>query len=137
MYKEEKIFLYKKRKKILSAVIYRYKKKIWSGVKFLTPNSLPLQIGIMSHDKKHKILPHFHKKNNFSLNYKSECLYILSGKLKINFFNNKKIVKTRLLQAKDLVLLLRGGHGFLVIEKCQMIEIKQGPFYPLRDKILI
>jgi len=137
MYKEKKIYIFKKKKKVLCAIIYKYQKEFSKGVKFLTPNYLPFQIGIMSHDKKHKILPHYHKKNKFTLNFKSECLYILSGKLKINFFNNKKIVKTSLLQAKDLVLLLRGGHGFVVIKKCKMIEIKQGPFYPLRDKILI
>ena len=137
MYLIKKIYLYINKKKVLSAIIYKYKKKFSKGVKFLTANSLPFQIGIMSHNKNHNILPHYHKKYKFSLNYKSECLYILSGKLKINFFNNKKIVKTSLLQAKDLVLLLRGGHGFFVIKKCKMIEIKQGPFYPLRDKILI
>ena len=137
MYKENKIYLSKGKKKILSAVIYKYKKKFNSGVKFLTPNYLPFQIGIMSHKKGHKILPHYHKKTKFYLNFKSECLYILSGKLRVNFFENKKVSKTFLLQTKDIILLLRGGHGFSVTKKCKMIEVKQGPFYPLKDKILI
>jgi hypothetical protein len=137
MYKEKKIYSSKGKNQILYAIIYKYKKKFSNGVKFLTPNHLPFQIGIMSHNKGHKILPHYHKKNKYFLNLKSECLYILSGKLRVNFFVKKKIIKSSLLQTKDIILLLRGGHSFSVIKKCKMIEVKQGPFYPFKDKILI
>ena len=34
-----------------------------------------------------------------------------------------------------MVLLLTGAHGFKVLEKLEMIEIKQGPFTVNQDKI--
>jgi len=34
----------------------------------------------------------------------------------------------------DIVLLAFGGHGFEVIESCEMIEVKQGPYAGEKDK---
>ena len=34
-----------------------------------------------------------------------------------------------------MVLLITGAHGFKVLEKLEMIEIKQGPFAGDKDKI--
>ncbi len=35
----------------------------------------------------------------------------------------------------DTILLIRGGHGFEIIEDLEMLEIKQGPFAGDNDKI--
>ena len=56
MYISESVF----DKKKLIAIIFRYKKKIFKGVNFLTSKSLALQIGTMNHPKNHKIIPHYH-----------------------------------------------------------------------------
>ena len=37
----------------------------------------------------------------------------------------------------DVILILRGGHGFDVIKNVEMIEIKQGPFVIKNNKIRI
>ena len=39
------------------------------------------------------------------------------------------------LNKKDMILLMSGAHGFKVIEKVEMIEVKQGPFKEKQDKI--
>ena len=36
--------------------------------------------------------------------------------------------------AGDVVLLARGGHGFEMLEDCEMIEVKQGPYAGEKDK---
>ena len=64
----------------------------------------------------------------------SELLIIFKGKLKVYFYNKKKIAKTKILK-RDMVLLITGAHGFKVLEKLEMIEIKQGPFAGDKDKI--
>ena len=33
-----------------------------------------------------------------------------------------------------MILLLSGGHGFKVLKKLEMLEIKQGPFVGEKDK---
>ena len=34
-----------------------------------------------------------------------------------------------------MILLISGGHGFKVLKKLEMLEIKQGPFVSNKDKI--
>lgn len=34
-----------------------------------------------------------------------------------------------------MILLISGAHGFKVLEKLEMLEIKQGPFLSKKDKI--
>ena len=66
----------------------------------------------------------------------SELLIIYSGKLKVYFYNKKKSrVKSVILNKKDMILLISGGHGFKVLEKVEMLETKQGPFLGDQDKI--
>ena len=39
-----------------------------------------------------------------------------------------------MLEAGDVILLISGGHGFVVLEDVQMIEVKQGPYSGDEDK---
>ena len=52
------------------------------------------------------------------------------------FFYNKKHIqkKTVILKKKDIIMLIKGAHGFKVIENLEMLEIKQGPFTGDKDK---
>ena len=34
-----------------------------------------------------------------------------------------------------MILLISGGHGFKVLDKLEMLEIKQGPFAGEKDKL--
>ena len=44
-------------------------------------------------------------------------------------------MKSVILNIKDMILLLAGAHGFKVLKKIEMIEVKQGPFKERQDKI--
>ncbi len=41
----------------------------------------------------------------------------------------------QLLGEGDAVVLVRGGHGFQVLEDLEMIEVKQGPYMGEKDKV--
>jgi len=90
----------------------------------------------MSHLPKYKIVPYYHKiikKINQSM---SEFIYIISEKLKVDFYNKKrKLFKSAILTTKDMILLIKGGHGFKTLNKTEMIEVKQGPFNNNKDKV--
>jgi hypothetical protein len=41
------------------------------------------------------------------------------------------------LAAGDAILLIAGGHGFEVLEACQIMEVKQGPYLSKeKDKVV-
>ena len=59
--------------------------------------------------------------------------------MKVKFYDkkNKDIKKYKILKKNDIILLLKGGHGFEVIKDIEMIEVKQGPYVKSQDKVLI
>jgi len=124
-----------KDKKIFLAIIVRhyYKSK---GIKFFTPNEFSQQLGYMSRPIGYEIEPHIHKKVKRNVEYTNEVLFIKSGKVKVDFYNNKKkFIKSKILKKNDIILLAKGGHGFKMLKKSEIIEVKQGPYNSDRDKI--
>jgi len=43
-------------------------------------------------------------------------------------------LESRVLEAGDVILLIKGGHGFEVLEDLEMFEVKQGPYAGDADK---
>ena len=122
-------------KKIV-AKVFKYQNKSFKGIEFFTANNLNMQIGLMGHTKNHIIKPHFHINRKKIVKQMSEFLIIFSGQLKVYFYNKKKLRdKSLILNKKDMILLISGGHGFKVLKKLEMLEIKQGPFIGKNDKI--
>tara|TARA_B100000902_G_C27225921_1_gene872180 strand:+ start:97 stop:495 length:399 start_codon:yes stop_codon:yes gene_type:complete len=122
------------KKKILAIIIrstYRKKK----GINFFTKKNLIQQVAYMNHAKNHLIHPHTHKKIVRKISGTSEVLIILNGKLRVDFYSQKKnFVKSKVINKNDILILLNGGHGFKMIKNCKFIEIKQGPFVLNKDK---
>ena len=127
-------------KKNIYAIIVRknnqFKKK---GVNFITRNQELFQLGFISHKKKHEIKKHYHVKKKREINYFSEVLIMRKGLLKVIFYDEKgkSIKKDKVLKKDDIILLLKGGHGFEVLKNVEIIEVKQGPYQKNTDKILI
>ena len=128
----EKIF----HKKKLLALIVRgtYRKK--KGITFFTPNESTQQFGYMKHKKKYIIKPHLHKKRITKISHTTEVILLLKGILRVDFYNyNKNYLFSKILKQKDIVMLVHGGHGFKVLKEVEMLEIKQGPYSLIKDKI--
>ena len=127
-------------KKVLYALIIKKKRRfIKKGVDFLTKDKDLLQLGFINHKKNHYIKSHIHLKKPRTINYCTEVLLVEKGKVKIKFFDNKNfdINKDKILTKGDIIILFQGGHGFKILEKTQIIEIKQGPYVEGKDKKII
>ena len=105
------------------------------GISFFTPAEYSQQLAYMQHSAGKSIDPHFHNKVKRQVHFTLEVLVIKKGILQVDFYNSRKeYLESRLLKEGDLILLIKGGHGFEVIEDVEMIEIKQGPFVGEKDK---
>ena len=123
-------------KKKLLALIVRGKYRNRKGVTFFTPNESTQQFGYMKHKKRHIIKPHLHKKRVTKISYTTEVILIFKGKLRVDFYNYyKKYLFSKILKEKDIIMLVHGGHGFKVLKNIEMLEIKQGPYSLIKDKI--
>ena len=121
------------------ALIIRSKDQfIKNGVDFKTQDRDLIQVGFLKHKSKHKIKPHIHKRKERKLNYCTEVLIIKTGKVKIIFYDEKgkDIKKSKILNKNDLIILFKGGHGFEILKKTEIIEVKQGPYLKNKDKKL-
>ena len=107
-----------------------------SGIHFFTPNEYSQQLAYMSHPVGKEIQPHVHKKVHREVLYTQETLFIRKGKLHVDFYSDDQIyLESRVLEAGDVILLIKGGHGFKLLENLEMFEVKQGPYAGDEDKI--
>jgi len=106
------------------------------GVHFFTPGDFSQQLGAMSHPAGHRIEPHVHNEVVRNVRRTQEVLVIRSGRLRVDFYDDSRTLRgSRELQSGDVMLLVQGGHGFEVLEACDMVEIKQGPYMGDEDKV--
>ena len=105
------------------------------GIEFFTDDELSQQLAFMSHKKGHEIVPHYHNQVPRTIHYTQETLFIRSGKLRVDFYDDEqKYLESHVLEAGDVILLVSGGHGFEVLEDLEMFEVKQGPYIGEKGK---
>ena len=106
------------------------------GISFFTSAELSQQLAYMQHPKGKVIEAHIHKPVPRAVTYTQETLFIKRGRLRVDFFgDDQTYLKSRELKTGDVILLVRGGHGFEVLEDLEMIEVKQGPYAGDQDKL--
>lgn len=117
------------------AIIIRanYKKE---GIEFFTNDNDSQQLGYMNRPEGYVIAPHRHNIVPREVHLTQEVLYIKSGKVRVDFYDNEQnYIKSSVLNSGDVILLSDGGHGFKMLEQSEIIEVKQGPYCGERDKV--
>ena len=126
---------YIKNNENLLAIIVRnnYKQE---GLKFFTSETNTQQIGCVGHPKGTVCQAHIHNKVKREVYYTSETLIIKEGKVRADIYDNEKnYLESKILEKGDVILFVDGGHGFNFLEDTQMVEIKQGPYLSVNDKL--
>ena len=122
-------------KNLLLSVIIRaeYHKE---GISFFTPDNFSQQLGYMNRPQGYVIPPHVHNLVPREVSLTQEVLYIKSGKVRVDFYDDdKNYLQSSILLKGDVILLAHGCHGFEMLEQSEMIEIKQGPYCGEEDKV--
>ena len=105
------------------------------GVEFITPEQASLQVGVLIHPKAATIRPHAHKPNPRTITDTQEVLFIRKGRLRVDFYDDRKaFLESRVVGEGDALVLISGGHGFEALEDVEMIEAKTGPYMGEDDK---
>ena len=124
-------------KKKLIALIVKAGKINKKGANFVTPVNIFFMFCIIFYPKNHFIKPHTHKKFLRKVHHTSEVLIIQKGILRTDFYNSKKkYIFSKILKRGDIIFLHESHHGFKIIKDCSIVEIKQGPYIKLIDKVL-
>ncbi len=120
---------------VLLSIIIRssYSKE---GITFFTEDHFSQQLGYMNRPEGYVILPHRHNLVPRKVDLTQEVLFVKSGKVRVDFYDDTQVyLESRLLYPGDVILLAHGGHGFQMIEKSEIVEVKQGPYCGEEDKV--
>lgn len=106
------------------------------GIAFFTPDDFSQQLAYMKRPKDYVIAPHVHNAVKREVLFTKEVLFIRSGKVRVDFYDDdKNYLESTVVSAGDVILLAFGGHGFEMLEESEMIEVKQGPYAGEMDKV--
>lgn len=106
------------------------------GIEFFTNDDSSQQLGYMNRAENHVIEPHRHNIIPRAVHLTQEVLFIKSGKVRVDFYDNHQhYLFSKILEKGDVILLSDGGHGFKMLEQSEIIEVKQGPYSGERDKV--
>jgi hypothetical protein len=123
----------------LLAIIVRAQVTTEKKYNFLTDQQNALQLGVSSYSDGELITPHAHLKTEVTVPSGQEFILVKAGRLRVNLYDadTREKLSVQELGAGDAILLVSGGHGFEVLEACQIMEVKQGPYLSKeKDKVV-
>lgn len=119
------------------AIVIRSESRV-DGIEFFSPESYPQQLGLMARAKGYVVEAHSHKIIPRQIELTQEILLIRSGSCEVKLFNeNGEVIFVITLLSGDVILLAHGAHQVEMLEDCEILEIKQGPYLGPNDKFSI
>lgn len=107
------------------------------STRFLTPNDLNLQLGMIAYRSGGRVLPHRHLPVERTKRGTMEAVLVRQGLCDVDIYDDAQVrFATRTLEAGDLVLLVSGGHGFRMRDDTVLLEVKEGPYVEGGDKVV-
>lgn len=107
-----------------------------TGIQFLTDDQSPQQLGYMNRAKGYVIAPHVHNVVPRTVELTQEVLIIQRGKVRVDYYDdNQQYLESRIANEGDILFLGYGGHGFKMLEETEIVEVKQGPYCGMMDKV--
>jgi len=112
------------------ALFYSKNVSAEGSIKFLTPQSYPLQIGLIEHSEGKRVVPHIHRDLFYDVNTTQEFIYVEKGEnIAVTIFDHDwaEIEKVKM-SSGDSILFVGGGHSLDIPPGCRLFEVKQGPY---------
>ena len=118
-----------------SAIIIRSSESV-SGIEFFTPSFFPQQMGLMNRPAGYLVPRHKHNLVSREVELTQEVLFVRKGSFEIEITLETGDLKTFRLNQGDVILLAKGEHRIIMLEQCEILEVKQGPYVGTNDKTI-
>jgi hypothetical protein len=123
----------------LLAIVVRAQVTTDQKYNFLTEPDNALQLGVNSYAGGEVIPSHSHLRPDVTVQSGQEFVLVNTGRLRVNLYDEttRELLSAQELGKGDMILLVSGAHGFEVLEPCQIVEVKQGPYLSKeKDKVV-
>lgn len=100
------------------------------GLQFFSQDPEFMQVGTWGYGEGKNLLPHIHNEVKRDVFWTQEVIYVRKGAIEAHIFNTKeeKVADVSVGEG-DVIILLRGGHGYTIKENgTQVLEVKNGPY---------
>ncbi len=107
------------------------------GLNFISSEKDFQQVGIWGYNKGKRLEPHIHLRAPREVLRTQEVLFVKEGRLKADIYTEQgKFLTSKELNKGDTIILLKGGHGYEILEDgTKVLEIKNGPYLgPEKDR---
>jgi hypothetical protein len=105
------------------------------GAQFVTPPEAGLQVGVLTHADGTNIPRHKHREIERRVSGTSEVLLVRSGSCEVDVYDDDELIATTQLSPGDVMVLLAGGHSLRMLEDTVLVEVKQGPYVGVEEKV--
>jgi mannose-6-phosphate isomerase-like protein (cupin superfamily) len=105
------------------------------GAQFVTPPEAGLQVGVLTHAEGTNISRHKHRQIERQVSGTSEVLLVRSGSCEVDVYDDDELTATTQLSPGDVMVLLAGGHALRMLEDTVLVEVKQGPYVGVEEKV--
>lgn len=103
----------------------------WSeGLSFFSKDEDFIQVGVWGYDNGKALKAHIHNEVKREVLWTQEVLFVRKGIIRAAIYDtSEKVIAKVDVHAGDIMILLRGGHGYDILEDgTQVLEIKNGPY---------
>jgi hypothetical protein len=107
------------------------------GLNFYSSDSDYIQVGVWGYQAGKSLKAHIHNNVPREVLWTQEAIFVRRGRLLAKIFDTAGDPLTDVeLKTGDIILMLRGGHGYEVLEDgTEVLEVKNGPYVgPDRDR---
>jgi hypothetical protein len=100
------------------------------GLNFVSSDEDYQQVGTWGYNKGQKLAPHIHVVAPREIRYTQEVIFVKEGRVRADVYSEgKKHLRTIELGRGDTMVLLRGGHGYEILDdNTRVLEVKNGPY---------
>ena len=105
--------------------------ELWKGgLSFFSQDQEFIQVGSWGYEAGKELKAHIHNEVRREVLWTQEVIYVKQGQIKAHIYDsNEKKVADIDVNAGDVIILLRGGHGYTITQNdTQVLEIKNGPY---------
>lgn len=100
------------------------------GLSFFSQDNEYIQVGVWGYSAGKELKAHIHNEVTREVLWTQEVIFVRTGKIRANIYDTSETkVAELIVGAGDIIILLRGGHGYDIIEDgTQVMEVKNGPY---------
>jgi len=100
------------------------------GLSFFSQDNEYIQVGVWGYSAGKELKAHIHNEVPREVLWTQEVIFVRTGKIRANIYNTSETKVAELIVGSgDIIILLRGGHGYDIIEDgTQVLEVKNGPY---------